>query len=176
VGEYPHKILLEHQHKSFAMVHKYMKKSKKKQEDQADKTRQEIYFKVGDAVYYKNHPRKSKLDSKCKPFYRKIDQKSSISFIIKNQLNGTNTNVHAQHLKLATVEEWNIPIENKTKINSTYVVTPSSSDELDCNNQSESESENEQDLREKLINKYRKERESPSNEEDIPLMELKKES
>jgi len=174
VGEDPHKILLEQQHKSFVMVHKNMKKSKKKQKDQADKTRQETDFKVGDAVYYKNHLRKSKLDSKWKPFYRIIEQKSPVSFIIKNQLNGTTTKVHAQHLKPATVEEWNIPSENRSKRKSTYVVAPSSSDELDSDNQSESSSENEQDPRDKLINKYRNERESSSNEEDIPLMELKK--
>ena len=130
VGEDPHKILLEQQHKSFVMVHKNMKKSKKKQKDQADKTRQETDFKVGDAVYYKNHLRKSKLDSKWKPFYRIIEQKSPVSFIIKNQLNGTTTKVHAQHLKPATVEEWNIPSENRSKRKSTYVVAPSSSDEL----------------------------------------------
>ena len=129
MGEDPHKILLE-QHKSFVMVNKNMKKSKKKQKEQADKTRQEIDFKVGDAVYYKNHLRKSKLDSKWKPFYRIIEHKSPVSFIIKNQLNGTNTKVHAQHLKPATVEEWNIPSENRSKRKSTYVVAPSSSDEL----------------------------------------------
>jgi hypothetical protein len=67
-----------------------------------------------------------------------------------NQLNGTTTKVHTQHLKPATVEKWNIPTENRSK--STYVVAPSSSDELDSDNQSESDSENEQDPRDKLIN------------------------
>ena len=126
VGEDLHNILLEQHHKSFVMMHKNMTKSKKKQKDQADTTREETDFKVSDAVYYKNHLRKSTLDSKWKPIYRIIEQKSPVSFIIKNQLNGTTTKVHA-HLKPATVEKWNIPSENRSK--STYVVAPSSSDE-----------------------------------------------
>ena len=93
-----------------------MKKSKKKQKDQADTTRQETDFKVSDAVYYKNHLRKSTLDSKWKPIYLIIEQKSPVSFIIKNQLNGTTTKVHAQHLKPATVEKWNIPSDNDQPI------------------------------------------------------------
>jgi len=64
-GESPHQILLEQQHKSFTIVHRNLKKAKKKQKENTDKHRKEINFKIGDAVYYRNHLRKSKLDSKC---------------------------------------------------------------------------------------------------------------
>ena len=57
-GESPHKILLEQQHRSFVTVHRNMRKAKKKQKENADKSRKEINFNVGDAVYYKNHLKK----------------------------------------------------------------------------------------------------------------------
>lgn len=57
-----------------------MTKSKKKQKDQADTTRQETDFKVSDAVYYKNHLRKSTLDSTWKPVYRIIEKKIPSKF------------------------------------------------------------------------------------------------
>ncbi|CAC5368619.1 unnamed protein product [Mytilus coruscus] len=61
-GDDPHKILLEQQHKSFVMVHKNMKKSKRKQKEHADKSRRDIEFKVGQVVFYRNHLRKSQAD------------------------------------------------------------------------------------------------------------------
>ncbi|CAG2254460.1 Retrovirus-related Pol polyprotein from transposon 17.6,Transposon Ty3-I Gag-Pol polyprotein,Transposon Ty3-G Gag-Pol polyprotein,Retrovirus-related Pol polyprotein from transposon 297 [Mytilus edulis] len=74
VGEDPHKILLEQQHKSFILVHRNLKKSKEKQKQNADKNRQEINLEIGDPVYFKNHLRKSKLDTKWKPYYRIIEK------------------------------------------------------------------------------------------------------
>ncbi|CAG2210600.1 unnamed protein product [Mytilus edulis] len=91
VGEDPHKILLEQQHKSFILVHRNLKKSKEKQKQNADKNRQEINLEIGDPVYFKNHLRKSKLDTKWKPYYRIIEKTSPVTFVLKNQLDGGST-------------------------------------------------------------------------------------
>ncbi|CAG2207429.1 unnamed protein product [Mytilus edulis] len=110
VGEDPHKILLEQQHKSFILVHRNLKKSKEKQKQNADKNRQEINLEIGDPVYFKNHLRKSKLDTKWKPYYRIIEKTSPVTFVLKNQLDGSvATKVHLEHLKKAKIDEWVIP-------------------------------------------------------------------
>ena len=117
------------------------------------------------------------MDSKWKPFYRIIEQRSPVSFIIKNQLNGSTTKVHAQHLKPAFVETWDLPKSNDTRKlrKSTFVVPPESSDnEMDTDNDTNESSESEIPFQERLIRKYRRERDTSSDEDDIPLMELKK--
>jgi len=169
-GESPHKILLEQQHKSFTIVHRNLKKAKKKQKENADKNRKDINFKVGDTVYCRNHLRKSKLDSKWKPFYRIIEQKSPVSFIIRDQLTGNSTKAHAQHLKPANIDEWEIPktssIKNMRK--SKFVVSPETS------GSDLSSEEDEITFEDRLIRKHRNERETSSDEDEIPPMELKK--
>lgn len=169
-GESPHKIMLEQQHKAFTVVHRNLRKAKKKQKENADKNRKDINFQVGDAVYCRNHLRKSKLDSKWKPFYRIIEQKSPVSFIIKDQLTGNSMKAHAQHLKPANVDEWEIPktaaIKNIRK--SKFVIPPETSE-------SELSSEgNEMSFKDRLIRKHRNERETSSEEDEIPPLELKK--
>ncbi|CAC5360969.1 unnamed protein product [Mytilus coruscus] len=136
-------------------------------------------IKVEQAVFYRHHLRISKLDSKWKPFYRIIEQRSPVSFIIKNQLNGDTTKVHAKHLKPAPVNEWTIPKlgqadKRKQLRKTTYVAPPESSDkesENDTDNENSSIEEVEQ-TRDELIRRYKNERES--GEDDIPLMELTK--
>ncbi|CAG2214183.1 Retrovirus-related Pol polyprotein from transposon 297 [Mytilus edulis] len=90
VGEDPHKILLEQQHKSFILVHRNLKKSKEKQKQNADKNRQEINLEIGDPVYFKNHLRKSKLDTKWKPYYRIIEKNFSETFRSPSEVGNIN--------------------------------------------------------------------------------------
>ena len=63
-----------------------------------------------------------------------------MSFRIKNQLDGTVTKVHAEHLRLANVDEWDIPKDQKgwPIRKATYAVPPrssSSEDESDHSNE-----------------------------------------
>ncbi|CAC5412411.1 unnamed protein product [Mytilus coruscus] len=137
-------------------VHRNLKKAKTKQKEYADKNRQEINFKVGDAVYFKNHLRKSNLDSKWKLFYRIIEQRSPVSFIVKNQLTGSTTKVHAQHLKPAPVETWDVPKSNEIKKlrKSRFVVPPESSEsEMEVDNEENETVENRTSFRNRLIRK-----------------------
>ena len=80
--------------------------------------------------------------------------------------------VHAGHLKLAKVDDWEIPktSEGRPIRKAMYVVPPPDTDKSSSDS-SESESVNPQ---RKLAAKYHSEREDSDDEEDIPLMELAK--
>jgi hypothetical protein len=137
----------------------------------ANKNTSLVKFEIGDAVYYKNFQRKSKLESKWKPFYRIIQQTSPVTYVIKNQLNGSTTKVHAEQIRLANVDEWQIPVDqsNRPLRSTQYVVPPVS------NESSSSDTNDEENIPlAKLAQKYRKQRENSDNESDIPLMELKR--
>ncbi|CAC5366889.1 unnamed protein product [Mytilus coruscus] len=113
--------------------------------------------------------RKSKLDSKWKPYFRIIEKTSAVTFVLENQLDGSVARkVHLEHLKNAKINEWVIQknIEGRQLRKTNYVVPPEDSDG------SESELPD-ADPRERLINRYRQERETSSDEDNIPLAELK---
>jgi hypothetical protein len=54
LGEDPHKIAKEQQHKTFTMVQRILKRSKKRQAKYANRNAVDVGLKVGDPVYYKN--------------------------------------------------------------------------------------------------------------------------
>lgn len=170
-GEDLHQIALKQQHKAFFQVHQNLKASRRRHVKYANKNASLVKFEVGDPVYYKNFQRKSKLESKWKPYYRIIKQTSPVSYVIKNQLNGSTTKVHAEHIRLANVDEWQIPVDKTNRpLRSTQYVVPPVSDES-----SSSDTNDEESIPlAKLAKKYRKERDNSDNESDIPLMELKR--
>jgi len=69
-------------------------------------------------------------------------------FIIKDQLTGNSTKVHAQHLKPANIDDWEIPkLSGRRNVRkSKFVVPPETSD-------SESSSEEDITLEDRLIKK-----------------------
>ncbi|CAC5422638.1 unnamed protein product [Mytilus coruscus] len=170
-GEEYHKIALQQQHKSFMLVHKTMKKSKQKQAKYANKHSKDIKFEVGNPVFYKNHRRASKLSRKWTPYYRIIEQTSPVSFILKNQLDGTTTKAHAEQIRLAKLD-WEIPNNNQGKAlrKAAYVVPVESQSE----DSSDDESIDSDTPLNQISKRYKKERENSDEEDDIPLMELSK--
>ena len=115
--EEPHKICLQEQHKSFVLVHKHLKKAKKRQAMYANQNSEYTEFQIGDPVYLKQQQRKSKLEGRQCPYYRIIEQTSPVSFKLKNQLDGTVTKAHAEHIRLANVVDWEIPKDKKGRPN-----------------------------------------------------------
>ena len=168
-GKAMHKIALEQQHKSFMQVHNYLKKAKRRQSKYADKNSKDISFEVGDPVYLKNHLRKSKLDRRWNPYWRIIKKTSPVTFLIRNQLDGKTTKIHAEHLRKANIEDWDIPTdtEGKPKRRAAYVVPP---DESETDDSSDDESV----PIAKLAERYRKERENSDNGDNIPQLELRR--
>ncbi|MCG8075689.1 MAG: hypothetical protein JAY75_05545, partial [Candidatus Thiodiazotropha taylori] len=168
-GEELHKVTLQEQHKAFVTVRNNLRKAKKRQAKYADKNSKAVEFEVGDPVYYRNNKRKNKFDLKWKPFYRVIEKKGPVTYIIKNQLDGSTSKVHAEMLRLANIADWNTAKSTGQRLrDAAYVVPPEVSD-------SNSDSDPEMNVPlNKLAKKYRHEREDSDSEDDIPLMELSK--
>ena len=166
VGEDMHKIALQQQHKSFSLVHRHMKEAKRKQKEYADRNSKEENFQIGDPVYLKNHRRTSKLDIKWKGYYRITDQTGPLTFVCRNQLDGTITKTHARHMRHAKIDEWKIPRDTEGRLlrRTTYVVPP----------EEESSSEEETTPLQKIVRHKQQERDGSSDEDDIPTMELRR--
>ena len=64
-------------------------------------------------MYVKQQQKKSKLEGRWCPYYRIIEQTSHVSFKLKNQLDGTVTKAHAEHMRLAHLRDWEIPKDKK---------------------------------------------------------------
>ena len=168
-GDEMHKIILQEQHKAFVTVRNNLKKAKKRQARYADKNAKVIDFEIGDPVYYRNNRRTNEFDLKWKPFYRIIDKKGPVTYLIKNQLDGSVSKVHAEMLRLANIEDWETSKYTGRRLrDAAYVIPPEASD-----SSSESDPEVNVPLN-KLAQKYRHEREDSDSEDDIPLMELAK--
>ena len=161
-----HKIALQQQHKSFTLVHRHMKEAKRKQKEYADRNSKEENFQIGDPVYLKNHRRTNKLDIKWRPFFRITDQTGKLSFVCRNQLDGTTTKTHARHMRHAKIDEWKVPRDTEGRMlrRSTYVVPP----------EDESSSEEETTPLQKIVRHKQQERDGSSDEDDIPTMELRR--
>lgn len=105
-GEDTYILTLEKMHESFMLVHKNIKASKKGSAKYHDSNAQNVNLKVGDPVFLKQNIRKSKLDRKWVPFWRIVEQKSPLIYVVMNQLDGTIRETHARHIRLANVDEW----------------------------------------------------------------------
>lgn len=166
VGEDQYQIALQQQHKSFMLVHKHMKEAKRKQKQYADKNSKEENFQVGDPVYLRNHRKANKLDSKWFPYFRIIEKTGPVTYVLRNQLDGTKVKTHERHIKAAHIEQWNIPqVEGRRLRNTAYVVPP------DESNEESGDDENPQDM---VVRHKRLERSDSEDEDDIPLMELRR--
>jgi hypothetical protein len=175
------------------MVQRILKRSKKRQAKYANRNAVDVDLKVGDPVYYKNNQRQSKLQSKWKPFYRIIEQISPVTFKIKNQLDGKVTKAHKELLRLAKLDEWEIPIydQGRPLRKAAYVVPPESESDTP---ESDGESDNPERFNEEnkeenadyesnepvysdndsLVPDHLSETEMGSEEENIPLAKLAK--
>ena len=105
-----------------------------------------------------------------RPNFRIIKQKGPVSFIIKNQLDGTTKKAHAAHLRQANIKNWNIPSNptDRELRNAAYVVPPVN------NYSSDNDSKDHESIQysDNLVRMNRHERETSFDEDNIPLMEL----
>ena len=115
LGQEPHKIDLEQQHKLFVMVHQHLKKTNRRQRRYIDKTGHNMEFQVGVPVYPKQQQCKSKLQGRWYPYYRIIEKTTPVTFCHKNQLDGTITKAHAKHLQLAQLDDSDILKDEKDR-------------------------------------------------------------
>ena len=165
LGEEPHQVGLEQMHKSFMTVYNHMRKAKKRQAKYTDKNAKDVTFQVGDPVYLKKHQRANKLQGKWIPYYRILEKRSPVTYIIRNQLDGSTLKTHAEHLRLANLE-WETPKQDRNLRKARYAMP------IESSSDSESESEDEIPVAKKIAKRYVKEKDGSSDEDDIPLMEL----
>ena len=88
------------------MVHRHLKKAKKRQAKYTNKNSEYTEFQVGDPAYLKQQQRMSKLDGRWCPYYRIIEKTSPVSFHLKNQLDGSVTKAHAENIRFANIDNW----------------------------------------------------------------------
>ena len=101
-----------------------MKKAKQRQAKYTDQNAKSIDFEIGDPVYSKNHQRKGKLDLKWKPYYRIIEKKGPVSYVIKNQLDGSTSHVHAESLRNANIDEWDMEYRKDSRLRDATLAVP----------------------------------------------------
>ena len=166
-GEESHKIGLQQQHISFVLGHRHLKKAKKTHSKYANKNSGYTEFQVGDPVYLKQQQRKSKLEGRWCPYYRIIEKTSPVSLHLKNHLDGSVTKAHAENIRLANIDNWEIHKDRKGRLTRRFVAPLSSSSDEGDNELSDDE----RNLS-KTARKYRREREMSSHKDNIPLMEL----
>ena len=104
-GEEHHEIALQEMHRTFTLVRNNIRKARKKATDGSRSKTKDVKFEVGDLVYYKNHHRRGKLDVRWRPYYVVIENTGPVSYRIRDQLTGSVTKVHAEHLRAASIEE-----------------------------------------------------------------------
>ena len=167
LGDEPHKMCLQEQHKAFKAVQRNLKKSRARQKKYADQKAEEEQLDVGDAVYLKNNAKKSKLSARWLPHYRIIEKTTPVSFKIRNQVDGKVIKAHARNLRLANLAEWPEPEQQGRPIRRAALAAEDSSSEP---NSSSSEEDPPMDL----TRFYRRERQDSESSEDIPLLELQR--
>lgn len=116
LSEDPHKTALEQQHKAFTMVHRLLRRSKRRQAIYAKRREVDVDLNVGNPVYYKNNQRQIKLQAKWKPFYRIIEQSLPVTFRIKNKLDSKVTKAHKELPRFAKTDKWNIPQDDDERL------------------------------------------------------------
>ena len=192
VGDEPHKLALQRQHIAFTIVRKRLRQAQDKRNAKLNVRAKPVNFSIGDAVYVHNTRRSSKLDPKWCPYYRILKQNGPVTFLVKNQLDGSTKQVHAAHLKLAKLDNWKLPQSNpeirKAKLAIAPNTSDSESDEQDDNfetitpvrnnaqlHDSESSSDSEDDVPLSSRKRLRYDSDtSIEDEDDLPLSKLRK--
>ena len=67
-------------------------------------------------MYFTQQQRKSNLEGRWCLYYRIIEKTSPVSFHLKNQLYGSVTKAHAENIRLANIDNWEIPKERKGRL------------------------------------------------------------
>ena len=173
LGDEARKIALQQQHMSFAVVQNKLRKEKKRQRKYVNKNRKLVTLKVGDSVYLKRQQRRSKLENKLAPFYRVVEKLSPVTYLVKISWTELPKSL-VEHLRLAPIGDREIPRDEvgRPMRKAVYLVPPSSSSSDSEGGQSDG-SDKDRPL-DRRVRRFRQERSGSSEEEDIPLAELRR--
>ena len=63
------------------------------------------------------------------PYYRIIEKKGPVSFVIKSQLDGSTTKAYAGDIRLANIDDWHSKDANNRRLrDAAYLIPPQPSD------------------------------------------------
>ena len=196
-GEEPHRILLQQQHKSFLQMYQNLLKANKNQKKYADKKVTKETIEVGDRVYYINNHRTTKFDPRWRANYVVLRKTGPVSYVIKNQLTGLTERAHFNQLRKTSmnwVDHVN-PIEKPVARKSTLAQDPEEGINFESTDESGEDIEEEHGVDEEgdeelldkddsqkeetsgfrnMLTRLRTERVDSSDEDDIPLLQLRK--
>ena len=161
-GEEHLEIALQEMHRTFTLVRNNIRKARKKAIDGSRGKTKDVKFKVGDLVYYKNHHKRGKLDVRWRSYYVVIENTGPVSYRIRDQLTGSVTKAPAEHLRAASIEEWEIPTTDRP-LRKIALAAPIDS--------SDSDTDSETEKADFPVRKCRHRRENSDDESDVPLME-----
>ena len=121
----------------------------------------------------------NKLQDRWKSHYRILEQKGPVTYLIKNQLDNSVVQVHADQIRLANIQEWpdRKVVSGYPKRRANFVVPPDdSSSSYDESEVSGAESANKKKLSKlpESLSRVRRQRESSSSEDNLPLAQLRK--
>ena len=166
-----------------------MKKAKQTQANYSDKNCQPTNFQIGDLVFLQTKSKRINMTSDRDNIIAS-QIKHPMSVLLSNMLDGSTTKAHAQHLRLAKIDEWEIPkTPQGTRLRRAHYAIPPESESLnhddpndheagtpDQNSHSPSDTSDNESQHAlpiaKLASKYRTVRDHSSSESDIPLLEL----
>ena len=161
-GDEYHQIAIQEMHRSFTLVRNNIKKARRTAIDKSLSKTKDVTFKVGDLVYYRNHHKKEKLDMRWWPYYVVVEKTSPVSYRIRDQLIGSVSKAHAEHLRAASIEEWEISTTERP-LRKIVLAAPMES--------SDSDSESGAEQTDFPVRKCRHKHERSNDESDVPLME-----
>lgn len=101
--------MLQRLHEAYLEARQHLADARDRNKERINAKAREKSFEPGDAVYNYNHATKhgesSKLKMKWLPFYRIVEQKSPVTYLIKHQKTGLSKTVHVNDLQLANPQE-----------------------------------------------------------------------
>ena len=109
LGQEEHRIDLQRLHIAYSIVRSNIKKSQDKTLSRENEDAKNVDFHIKDPVYIFNAGKNSKHDVRWHPYHRIIRQTAPLTFVVRNLITWKTKKVHKQHLKLAKLDEWNIP-------------------------------------------------------------------
>ena len=125
-GNQFHEMAIEAQHKAFVRMRRNVRKKKLERMEKSKERTRDIQYQVGDQVYLKNDHRKNKLDQRWKPFYTVIERTGPVSYRVRDQLTGQVSKAHAERLREAKINQWNIPERDRPMRKVTLAAPPPS--------------------------------------------------
>ena len=109
LGDEEHQINLQRLHIAYTVARDNIKKSQEKRLTRENQNTKNITFSVGDAVYLYNANKSTKHSVRWFPYHRIVKQTGPVSYMVRDQVSGRLRRAHAQHLKLAKLDKWDIP-------------------------------------------------------------------